>query len=400
MSTDFAVCFTPGTITDPQDPHASLYDYDDANTVITLADWYHKAAPSIQEIYLRGNGGGNHEPIPDAGLINGAGRYKGGPATPWARVNVVAGKRYRLRVINISAYAGFEFSIESHSLKIIELDGINHAPLTVDRMMVYAGQRYSVVVHANQAVKNYWIRAPMELQHSSDNKNLDTENVYAVLHYAGAPAAEPTTRARGSSGTLLQEHLLAPLENPGAPGGNHPADRSIDLGFTRNTNGQTEWTVNDIRYESPDLPTLLNIVANGFTAEPDFTTHENTYVLKKDQIVELVIHGSANGHVHPFHLHGHPFDVIQGNSGPANYINPPRRDVVGVKGGTVIIRFKADNPGPWFLHCHIDWHLEAGLAVVFAEAPNEQRTGPAPQIIKQSWLDLCPIYRALPPALQ
>ena len=47
-----------------------------------------------------------------------------------------------------------------------------------------------------------------------------------------------------------------------------------------------------------------------------------------------------------------------------------------------------------------DWHLEAGLAVVFAEAPAEQRSGPQSQIIKQEWLDLCPIYNALAPELQ
>jgi iron transport multicopper oxidase len=47
-------------------------------------------------------------------------------------------------------------------------------------------------------------------------------------------------------------------------------------------------------------------------------------------------------------------------NGGLNLVNPPRRDVVGVGGSEVRIRFKADNPGPWFLHCHIDWHLEAG----------------------------------------
>lgn len=46
---------------------------------------------------------------------------------------------------------------------------------------------------------------------------------------------------------------------------------------------------------------------------------------------------------------------------------------------------------------HIDWHLEAGLAVVFAEDPPDSRAGNQSQIIKQTWLDLCPIYDALPP---
>ncbi|CAA7270037.1 unnamed protein product [Cyclocybe aegerita] len=384
-------------VRDPVDPHLSLYDVDDASTVISLGDWYHKAAPGIQEVYLRGN----HEPVPDCGTINGVGRYVGGPAVPRARINVVQGQRYRFRVVNLSAYGQFTFSIEGHSLTVIEVDGINHVPKTVDGFEIYAGQRYSVVVHANQPIRNYWVRAPMELQHHSDNDNLDEENNYAVLHYAGAPSGEPTTRARDGVDNLLREHELAPLENPGAPGGSAPADRVIDLSFTRSTNNnQLKWTINGIQYHSPTVPTLLNIIANGATVESDFTTPEHTFVLNHNEIIELVIHGSANGHVHPFHLHGHAFDIVQGNSGPSNYVNPPRRDVVGVKGSTVIIRFKADNPGPWFLHCHIDWHLEAGLAVVFAEAPNEQRTGPQSQIIKQEWLDLCPIYNALPAELQ
>ena len=37
----------------------------------------------------------------------------------------------------------------------------------------------------------------------------------------------------------------------------------------------------------------------------------------------------------------------------------------------VTIRFTTDNPGPWFFHCHIDWHLAGGLAVVFAEASED-----------------------------
>ncbi|KAJ2928522.1 hypothetical protein H1R20_g8580, partial [Candolleomyces eurysporus] len=391
MSMDFEVI----VVKDPNDPHLSLYDEDNANTVITLGDWYHLPAPGIQATYLAGN----HEPVPDSGTINGIGRYVGGPAVTRARVNVVQGKKYRLRIVNISAYGSFEFSIENHSFTIIEVDGINHVPKTVGGFEIFAGQRYSVVLNANQPIRNYWIRAPMDLQHSSDNDNLDEENVYAVLHYDGAPNAEPTTRRDRSPSNVLQEHTLVPLENPGPPGGSAPADRIIDLRYSRDTSGGTKWKFNGIQYHSPSTPTLLQILG-GASNPGDFTTSEHTLVLNHNEVVEIHLHGSANGHVHPFHLHGHAFDIIQGESGPANYVNPPRRDVIGIKDGTGIIRFRADNPGPWFLHCHIDWHLEAGLAVVFAEAPAEQRSGPQSQIIKQEWLDLCPIYNALSPDLQ
>jgi iron transport multicopper oxidase len=57
----------------------------------------------------------------------------------------------------------------------------------------------------------------------------------------------------------------------------------------------------------------------------------------------------------------------------------------------VTIRFETDNPGPWFLHCHIDWHLAAGLAVVFSEdtpaVPYDER--PTSQ-----WEGLCPAFNS------
>lgn len=70
---------------------------------------------------------------------------------------------------------------------------------------------------------------------------MDTDNVYAVLHYQGAPDAEPTTQADQSVDNLLEEYQLSALENPGAPGGSAPADRSIDLNFASSViNGRLE----------------------------------------------------------------------------------------------------------------------------------------------------------------
>lgn len=50
--------------------------------------------------------------------------------------------------------------------------------------------------------------------------------------------------------------------------------------------------------------------------------------------------------------------------------NPLWRDTVQIPpGGSVTMRFVTNNPGTWFFHCHIEWHLEAGLAYTFFEAP-------------------------------
>lgn len=54
--------------------------------------------------------------------------------------------RYRFRIINMACDPGYVFSIDKHSLTIIEADGENTKPLIVDALQIFAGQRYSVVV--------------------------------------------------------------------------------------------------------------------------------------------------------------------------------------------------------------------------------------------------------------
>jgi len=81
---------------------------------------------------------------------------------------------------------------------------------------------------------------------------VDTDNVYAVLHYIGAPDADPSGKAKNLAAVttltetdpsiaakgginLLDESDLVPLFNPQAPGGSAPADRVIDLNFHRDS---------------------------------------------------------------------------------------------------------------------------------------------------------------------
>lgn len=52
---------------------------------------------------------GGPEPVPDSGLIGSAGRFSGGPAVPRTRINVTKGRRYRFRLISLSAEGGYGF---------------------------------------------------------------------------------------------------------------------------------------------------------------------------------------------------------------------------------------------------------------------------------------------------
>ncbi|KAG9125332.1 laccase [Ceratobasidium sp. 392] len=433
----------------PKDPYRSKYDVDDETTVLTLADWYH--SPS-EEIIASGS---VLRTIPDSGTINGKGWY-GSPNVTASReslytLKVKRGKRYRLRIINASAIMSNRFGIEGHKMTIIEMDGILTRPMEVDQLDILAGQRYSVIVTANQKPDTYWINAPVT--------NVLNTNIQALLVYEDVKPWRPPQGAywtwtisedikrywehkhkhhhkahkmrrigasKGASGignmfeersvsetgnqlekrvdatalnpVVMDEKKLVPLENPGAPGGSRPADVDVPLNFALDF-AKGKWTINGHSYTPPNnVNTLLKILSKqGNVTNTDFTDSEITYTLPRNKVIELVITGNALGIWHPFHLHGHAFDVVQFGNNPPNYVNPPRRDVVGVDSAGMRIRFRTDNPGPWFLHCHIDWHLEEGLAMVFAEAPSD-----IPKVVKPdpSWYGLCEKYEKLPKELQ
>ncbi|KAG1788699.1 Cupredoxin [Suillus plorans] len=72
-------------------------------------------------------------------------------------------------------------------MTIIEADGIETVPETVDSLPVLAGQRYPVVVYANQPVDNYWVRAPSDFANQTFAGGLSQ----AILRYNGAPDEDP-----------------------------------------------------------------------------------------------------------------------------------------------------------------------------------------------------------------
>ncbi len=81
---------------------------------------------------------------------------------------------------------------------------------------------------------------------------------------------------------------------------------------------------------------------------------------------------------HPFHLHGHNFQVLarerkkhyEHDSSKFSDFPLVRDTIVVPNHGYVVLRFIADNPGVWFFHCHTDWHAATGLGVVFIESPD------------------------------
>ncbi|SJL10012.1 probable Laccase [Armillaria ostoyae] len=368
----------PMVVYDMLDPHRWRYDVDDESTIITLADWYHTPAPSAGRF-----------PTAESTLINGLGRYAGGPKSSLAVINVRRGVRYRFRIVSLSCDPNYTFSIDGHTMTIIESDSVNTLPVDVDSLQIFAGQRYSFVLQANQPIGNYWIRANPNAGSTDFEGGLNS----AILRYQNAPNVEPTTNQTTST-RPLSESSLVPLQNAGAPGQPVPGGADVNINLAMSFDPTTfDLKINGIKFKPPSVPVLLQIISGAQSAK-DLLPSGSVYTLPSNKVIELSLPGMAVGGPHPFHLHGHTFDVVRtAGSETYNYVNPPRRDVVstGTTGDNVTIRFTTDNPGPWFLHCHIDWHLEDGLAVVFVEdAVDTSRIDPVPN----SWSELCPTYAA------
>ncbi|PCH44576.1 multicopper oxidase [Wolfiporia cocos MD-104 SS10] len=373
----------PFIVYDLDDPHADLYDVDNDTTVITLADWYHLPAVDV--------------PIPanpDSVLINGLGRQSDDNSSALSVITVEQGKRYRMRLISMSCDPYFNFTIDSHNMTIIEADGQSTEALPgIDSIQIFAAQRYSFVLDANQPVGNYWIRAAPEFTGSSGESAPPTG--LAILRYVGAPAEDPNTTETTSVNPLFEPNLHA-LDNPAAPGSPYPggADVNILLDFTFNGTDD-RFYVNDYTFVHPTVPVLLQILHGSYTAQ-ELLPEGSVYTLPPNKTVEISMPGGVLDEPHPLHLHGHVFSVVRSaGDDDYNYVNPVRRDTVSI-GSTasdnVTIRFDTNNPGPWFLHCHINFHLYAGFAVVMAEDTGDISSN---EVNPVSWDSLCPIYDAL-----
>jgi iron transport multicopper oxidase len=283
----------------------------------------------------------------------------------------------------------YNFTIDGHRMTIIEVDGTVVFPTQTDWIPILPAQRYSVVVEADKPIGNYWIRALSDLPNASfvDGQNL------AILRYQEAPDENPTSPP-GPYEIPFNESNLHPLINTGVPGipeiGKADVTRVLAPGFNFDDG---LFTFNNVSYTPYPVPVLLQILS-GARKSSELLPNGSVYTLPPNKVIELSFPNpaAALGAPHPIHLHGHNFYVVRtAGSNTTNFVNPVVRDVVSSGENSwdnVTIRFVTDNPGPWFLHCHIDWHLNHGFAVVMAEAPDEAAEQES-KVVPADWTRLC-----------
>jgi L-ascorbate oxidase len=427
-------------IDDPNDAQElALKEMYDEERVVFLQDWYHREGSSART-------GLDSEPFIWIGnaqsfLINGLGRFEGclgdTPNTSVcaedctienyiASIDVEAGKTYRLRIINGASLIAINFAIANHTMMVVEADGTIVDPVEVSNLDLSVGQRYSVLLQADQPAASYWATTTVRLRSAGPMG-------YAYIKYGDSAA--PTEQDTLPDHPTFDDLLAGPefdaklfTKDPSAYASSDVLsavpDRELVMVGTqvrRSSDNLLRWAVNNVTMEFPAEPLIAQVYSavNEATAMswpdtdlpnmhvvPDkplstwdytrtlqdegvsiFNGENGVAVLKfvEGDVVDLVLQNALalNGaaEIHSWHLHGHSFWIVgQGNgtfdseTDPAsfNLVNPVRRDTASLwPYGWTALRFKADNVGVWPFHCAQNAHSVMGMGLTVVTSPDK-----------------------------
>ncbi|KAH6973725.1 Cupredoxin [Ilyonectria sp. MPI-CAGE-AT-0026] len=344
-------------------------NYDEDLGVVFLNDWDHQ---TVDELFVKAATGG--PPTLDNGLINGTNEWTADGVTTGKRFDVsfTAGKSHRLRLVGAAVDTHWKFSIDNHKMTVIAADLVPVEPFEVDIINLSMGQRYDIIVTADQGdvADNFWMRAIPQVA-CSDNES--ASNIKAIVYYGDEPS-EPTTDGYTYTDGCDDETLkLVPWVAHDVSDADWKDLESASV--SRNSAGLFKWYLNSTSMLVDwATPTLEHIMEGETEHETDDAVIE---LSTPNQWVYFVIQTTMTV-PHPIHLHGHDFFVLAQGSGSysssvtLNTSNPPRRDTAILpSAGHLVMAWKADNPGVWLMHCHIGWHTSEGFAVQFIERRDE-----------------------------
>ncbi|XP_078662977.1 uncharacterized protein LOC144906507 [Branchiostoma floridae x Branchiostoma belcheri] len=289
--------------------------------------------------------------------------------------------------------------------------------------------------HSAKAILHYR-GAPVDSDPATTRRPCDASNDCTVVNcpFENYPP--------GSYKTCMNVHELRSALNEDAPRRESKwEEHFINFHFSGNElNGAQRSSVNGHRFIPPRSPPTVDRKGAGLTPCVDkdcggenFCECSYYISITTGNVVQLVLYnmgsgGGKNGTAHPVHMHGHHFYVLHmgfpeysrdgkfvtqntdidcgglercnsrsfvdgvwadtdsdtgtGNGTATrtfNVTNRPKKDTVIVPvGGYVVIRFIADNPGWWFMHCHIEIHQVEGMAMMVKEGTEGQMNPPPP----------------------
>ncbi|CAM8973971.1 unnamed protein product [Rhodiola kirilowii] len=400
--------------------------------ILVLAEWWKSDTEAVINEALKSGLAPN---VSDAHTINGhPGPQPNCSSQGGFKLQVESGKTYLLRIINAALNEELFFKIAGHKLTVVEVDATYVKPFQIDTIVIAPGQTTNALITTDKNTGKYLVSASpfMDAPIAVDNNT-----AIATLDYKGTlstTTATTLTSLPPLNATPVANNFLDALRSLNSKTYPAKVPQKVDhqLLFTVGLGinpcpsckaGNGSRVVASINNVTFVMPTTALLQAHYFKNKGVFTTDfpgnpptpfnytgtppqnlatmnngTKVYRLSYNSSVELVLQdtGIIAPENHPVHLHGFNFFAVGkglGNYNPKtdrsifNLVDPVERNTISVpSGGWVAIRFIADNPGVWFMHCHLEVHTTWGLKMAFlvdnGKGPNQSLIPPPSDLPK------------------
>jgi len=306
-----------------------------------------------------------------------------------------AGEKVRLRFINASAMTYFDMRIPGLKMTVVQADGNDVKPVTVDELRIAVAETYDVIVQPREN-KAYSIIAE-----SVGRTGMVRGTLAPREGMAGAVPAmrsKPLLTMADMGGMMggMDHSNMAGMDHSNMAGMDHSnmagMDHSNMAGMDHsNMGGRSEPSSVDPSYANGSglIPRAYN--GGKFLSYADLTAARPKYKYRKpSRTIELRLTGNMERYIwsindvkfndaepivlkygervrirfinetmmaHPMHLHG-LWSLVDMGKGSRN----PIKHTVNVNPAmTVDIDVEVDEPGQWAFHCHLSYHADAGM---------------------------------------
>jgi CopA family copper-resistance protein len=348
-------------------------------------------------------------------LVNGH-----GPADNWTAL-FTPGERVRLRIINASAMTNFNVRIPGLKMTVVQADGQNVRPVAVDEFQIAVAETYDVIVEpaapvAHTLVAEAWDRSGMARATLAPRVGM----VAAVPALRRRPLA--TMKDMGMGDMAAMDHGamggMAGMDHGAMPGMDKPVKAPAgDAPMPAMSHSMRDFANAPGLPKTPTVQTVAPMPMDR-TGEPPqgLSNTGHTVLVYRDLVAlerntdlraptrQLQIHLTGNMErymwafdgvklnevkapipfrqgervrvtlvndtmmAHPIHLHGHFFELVTGHGD-----HSPRKHTINVApGGTATFDLTADAVGDWAFHCHMLYHMHAGMMQVVTVRPDSE----------------------------
>jgi FtsP/CotA-like multicopper oxidase with cupredoxin domain len=312
-----------------------------------------------------------------------------------------AGDKVRLRIANGGASSYFWLTYGGGKITVVASDGNDVESVEVDRLIIAVSETYDVVVTIPEDKKSFAFLATAEDRTGSASLFLGEGTKQSVSHlpklkyFEGMKMMNDMMKMNGEMNDMGMKMSLNKMdmnavmypeisgEDASVKSEDHSMHNMEGMKMSSDTTEVAEiTTLNYGMLKSPTKTTLpkdapvkeLRFELSGnmnryvWSLDNKVISETDKILIKKGENVRIVLYNGSMMR-HPMHLHGHDFRIINEHGDYS-----PLKNVIDIMPmETDTIEFQANADGDWFFHCHILYHMMAGMGRIFSyenSAPN------------------------------